>query len=87
MEVTEVRLHRVESKGKLRALASITLDGELVIRDLRIVEGEHGLFVTMPSRRVKEGEFQDVAFSLTTALREAIAEAVLNQYFATAETN
>lgn len=87
MEVTEVRLRRVESKGKLRALASITLDGELVIRDLRVVEGEHGLFVTMPSRRVKDGEFQDVAFSLTTALREAIAEAVLNHYFATAETN
>lgn len=86
MQVTEVRLRRVVGKGKVKALASITLDGELVIRDLRIVEGEHGLFVSMPTK-LKEGEFVDVAFSLTTSLREAIAEAVLNQYFQTAETN
>jgi stage V sporulation protein G len=87
MQVTEVRLRRVIGTGKLRALVSITLDGELVIRGLRVLEGEHGLFVSMPSRRLKDGEYQDVAFSLNSSLREAIAEAVLNEYFATAETN
>lgn len=87
MQVTEVRLRSVKGKGKLKALASVTFDQELVIRDVRVIEGENGLFVSMPSRRIKDNEFLDLAFSLTPSLREAIAEAVLKRYFEAAETN
>ncbi len=80
MEITEVRIRIVEGQGKLKAYASITLDGEFVIHDLKIIEGERGLFVAMPSRRSRSGEFKDIAHPIQTKTREWIQEKVLHQY-------
>lgn len=80
MEVTDVRLRKVETDGRMRAIASITLDGEFVVHDIRVIEGNDGLFVAMPSKRTPEGEFRDVAHPINTSARMKVQEAVLTAY-------
>ncbi|MFZ0476611.1 MAG: septation regulator SpoVG, partial [Halobacillus sp.] len=60
MEVTDVRLRRVNTDGRMRAIASITLDQEFVVHDIRVIDGNNGLFVAMPSKRTPDGEFRDI---------------------------
>lgn len=79
MEVTEVKVHPVE-KDKVKAYVSITFDGVFVVRDLRIIQGEKGLFVTMPRRRLPDGTFRDTAHPLNKELRHVIEEKVLKEY-------
>lgn len=81
MEVTDVRLRKVETDGRMRAIASITLDGEFVVHDIRVIEGNDGLFVAMPSKRTPEGEFRDVAHPINTSARTKVQEAVLSAYY------
>jgi stage V sporulation protein G len=64
----------------MRAIASITLDGEFVVHDIRVIEGNDGLFVAMPSKRTPEGEFRDVAHPINTSARMKVQEAVLTAY-------
>ncbi|GEN84980.1 putative septation protein SpoVG 1 [Sporosarcina luteola] len=80
MEVTDVRLRKVETDGRMRAIASITLDGEFVVHDIRVIEGNDGLFVAMPSKRTPEGEFRDVAHPINTSARMKVQDAVLSAY-------
>lgn len=80
MEVTDVRLRRVATDGKMKAVASVTLDGEFVIHDVKVVEGTKGLFVAMPSRKTPDGEFRDVAHPITPSARERIQKAVLDRF-------
>lgn len=80
MEITDVRLRRMTSDGKMKAVASVTLDGEFVIHDVKVVEGLKGLFVAMPSRKTPDGEFRDVAHPITTEARERIQKAVLEVF-------
>ncbi|MFD1204492.1 MULTISPECIES: septation regulator SpoVG [Sporosarcina] len=80
MEVTDVRLRKVETDGRMRAIASITLDGEFVVHDIRVIEGNEGLFVAMPSKRTPEGEFRDVAHPINSNARTKIQEAILTAY-------
>lgn len=80
MEVTDVRLRKVETDGRMRAIASITLDGEFVVHDIRVIEGNDGLFVAMPSKRTPEGEFRDVAHPINTSARMKVQDAVLTAY-------
>lgn len=80
MEVTDVRLRRVSSEGKMRAIASITFDDEFVVHDVRIIEGNNGLFVAMPSKRTADGEFRDIAHPINSQTREKIQTAVLGEY-------
>lgn len=80
MEVTDVRLRKVETDGRMRAIASITLDGEFVVHDIRVIEGNDGLFVAMPSKRTPEGEFRDVAHPINSSARMKVQEAVLTAY-------
>ncbi len=79
MEVTEVRIHPVE-KDKVKAYVSITFDDVFVVRDLRIIQGDKGLFVTMPRRRLPDGTFRDTAHPLNKELRHVIEEKVLKEY-------
>ena len=79
MEVTGVRVHLVE-KDKVKAYVSITFDDAFVVRDLKIIQGDHGLFVTMPRRRLPDGTFRDTAHPLSKALRHVIEETVLKEY-------
>ncbi len=83
MEITDVRLRRMASDGKMKAVASVTLDGEFVIHDVKVVEGLKGLFVAMPSRKTPDGEFRDVAHPITPEARERIQRAVLEVFHAT----
>ncbi len=80
MNITEVRLKKVQTEKKMRAVASITFDDEFVVHDVRVIEGQNGLFVAMPSRKTPAGEFRDVAHPITSEAREMIEKAVLNEY-------
>ncbi len=80
MRITEVRVHKVEFPGHTRAFASVTFDGEFVVHDLRVVEGDGGRFVVMPHRRLPTGERRDVAHPLTNEFRAELQAAVLAEY-------
>lgn len=80
MEVTDVRLRRVQTDGRMRAIASITLDGEFVVHDIRVIDGNTGLFVAMPSKRTPDGEFRDIAHPINSGTRTKIQESVLKAY-------
>ena len=80
MEVTDVRVRKVLTEGKMKAIVSVTLDDAFVIHDVKVVEGYNGLFVAMPSRKTPDGEFRDIAHPITSAARELIQVAVLNAY-------
>ncbi|NYN25707.1 septation regulator SpoVG, partial [Salmonella enterica subsp. enterica serovar Typhimurium] len=77
MQVTDVRLRRVETDGRMRAIASITLDEEFVVHDIRVIDGNNGLFVAMPSKRGVDGEFRDIAHPINSDTRAKIQEVVL----------
>ena len=80
MEVTDVRLRRVQTDGRMRAIASITLDNEFVVHDIRVIDGNDGLFVAMPSKRTPDGEFRDIAHPINSGTRNKLQEAVLAAY-------
>src|SRR5699024_1297415 len=80
MEVTDVRLRRVNREGRMRGIASITFDEEFVVHDIRVIDGNNGLFVAMPSKRTPDGEFRDIAHPINSDTRAKIQEAVLAEY-------
>lgn len=86
MEVTDVRLRRVNTEGRMRAIASITFNGEFVVHDIRVIDGNNGLFVAMPSKRTPDGEFRDIAHPINSNTRAKIQEAVLESYRLEGET-
>lgn len=80
MEITDVRLRRINGEGRMKAIASITIDNEFVVHDIRVIDGNNGMFVAMPSKRMPDGEFRDIAHPITPATREKIQYAVLAAY-------
>ncbi|OXS73633.1 septation regulator SpoVG [Domibacillus enclensis] len=80
MEITDIRLRRIQTDGRMRAIASITFDREFVIHDIRVIEGNNGLFVAMPSKRTPEGEFRDIAHPINSGTRGKIQDSVLEEY-------
>lgn len=80
MNVTDVRVRKINIEGKMKAIVSITIDDAFVIHDVKVVEGQNGLFVAMPSRKTPEGEFRDIAHPITPSAREVIQTAVLRAY-------
>jgi stage V sporulation protein G len=85
MEITDVRLRRVNTEGRMRAIASITIDNEFVVHDIRVIDGNNGMFVAMPSKRTPDGEFRDIAHPISSITREKIQQAVLAEYDAVGE--
>ncbi len=79
MEITEVKIFPA-NEGKLKAYATIVIDGCFIIRDLKIIKGEKGLFVSMPSRRKKDGTFKDIAHPLNAETRQQLEEKIINEY-------
>ena len=77
MDITDIQIKKVEGEGKLKAYASITFDDLFVVHNLRIVEGNSGIFVGMPSRKTRSGEFKDIAHPIKSEFRKLIEEAVL----------
>lgn len=84
MQITDVRVRRIEKEGKMKAIVSITLDNEFVIHDIKVIEGEKGLFIAMPSRKASDGEYRDIAHPINSETREMIQSVVLNKYELTA---
>lgn len=80
MEITDVRVRKLNSEGKLKAVVSITFDNEFVVHDVKVVEGTSGLFVAMPSRKTPEGDFRDIAHPISTPAREKIQTRVFEEY-------
>lgn len=85
MKVTDVRLRKIQTDGRMKALVTITLDEAFVIHDLRVIEGNSGLFVAMPSKRTPDGEFRDIAHPINSDMRQEIQDAVMKVYDETDE--
>ena len=85
MRITDVRNRKVEKEGKMRAVVSITIDDEFVVHDIKVIEGEKGLFIAMPSRKAMDGEYRDIAHPINSETRERIQQIILEQYRAEAE--
>ena len=81
MNITDVRVRKIASTGKLRAYVSITFDDEFVVHDIRNIEGDKGLFVAMPSKHMIEGGFKDIAHPINQSARENLQSAVLKAYY------
>ena len=81
MKITDVRVRKVVAKeGKLRAVVSITIDDEFVVHDIKVIEGEKGLFIAMPSRKSSDGEYRDIAHPISASTRENIQKLILEKY-------
>lgn len=84
MQITDVRVRRIEKEGKMKAIVSITLDNEFVIHDIKVIEGEKGLFIAMPSRKAADGEYRDIAHPINSETRDLIQNVILTKYETTA---
>ena len=83
MQITDVRVRKVAAKeGKLKAVVSITIDNEFVVHDIKVIEGEKGLFIAMPSRRTSDGEYRDTAHPINSETRERLQKLILEKYAA-----
>ena len=80
MEITDVSIRKIAKEGKMKAIVSITLDGEFVVHDIKVIEGEKGLFIAMPSRRAGDGEYRDIAHPINSETREMIQNIILEKY-------
>jgi stage V sporulation protein G len=81
VQVTDVRIRKINNnEGRMKAIVSITLEDQFVVHDVRVIEGNNGLFVAMPSKRTPNGEFKDIAHPITSETRQVIQEAVLEAY-------
>ena len=85
MQITDVRIRKISKEGKMKAIVSITLDGEFVVHDIKVIEGEKGLFIAMPSRRAGDGEYRDIALPINSQTREMIQNIILERYEAVLE--
>lgn len=80
MQVTDVRVRKIAKEGKMKAVVSITLDEEFVVHDIKVIEGDKGLFIAMPSRRAGDGEYRDIAHPINSGTRERLQRIILDQY-------
>lgn len=80
MQITDVRIRKISKEGKMKAVVSITIDSEFVVHDIKVIEGEKGLFIAMPSRRAGDGEYRDIAHPINSDTREMIQKIILEKY-------
>jgi len=80
MQITDVRVRKVTKEGKLKAVVSITMDEEFVVHDIKVIEGEKGLFIAMPSKKTQDGEYRDIAHPINSVTRERIQSVILEKY-------
>lgn len=86
MQITDVRIRKVEKEGKMKAVVSITIDEEFVVHDIKVIEGEKGLFIAMPSRKAADGEYRDIAHPINSDTRERLQWLILEKYEELIET-
>lgn len=80
MTITDVWVRKISKEGKLKAIVSITLDDEFVVHDIKVIEGDKGLFIAMPSKKSADGEFRDIAHPINSSTREMIQSTILEKY-------
>ena len=80
MQVTDVRIRKITTEGKMKAIVSVTFDDEFVVHDIKIIDGQNGLFIAMPSRKMGEGDFRDIAHPINSETRSKIQSAIFAQY-------
>lgn len=80
MNITDVRVRKVAKEGKMKAVVSITIDEEFVVHDIKVIEGEKGLFIAMPSRKATDGEYRDIAHPINSGTRERIQSIILERF-------
>ena len=86
MKVTDIRIRKVNTEGRMKAIVSVTFDDAFSVHDIKVVEGDKGLFVAMPSKRMPDGEYKDIAHPISGTAREMIQSAVLQEYEAVLAT-
>lgn len=80
MEVTDVRIRKIDKDGKMKAIVSITFDNAFVVHDIKVIEGKKGLFIAMPSRKSLDDEFKDIAHPINPEMRNLLQDLVLDKY-------
>ncbi|MDP2892561.1 MAG: septation regulator SpoVG [Bacillota bacterium] len=80
MNITDIRIRKINSDGKMKAVASVTFDDEFVVHDIKVIEGQNGCFIAMPSRKTPSGEYKDIAHSINSQAREKLQSAVLLKF-------
>ena len=80
MDITDVRVRMVAKEGKMKAAVSVTLDSEFVVHDIKVIEGEKGLFIAMPSRKTMDGEYRDIAHPINSEMRSRMQQIILEKY-------
>lgn len=80
MQITDVRVRKISKEGKMKAIVSITLDDEFVIHDIKVIEGDKGLFIAMPSKKAADGEYRDIAHPIKSSTRDTIQKVILTSY-------
>ncbi|MBQ2800644.1 MAG: septation regulator SpoVG [Lachnospiraceae bacterium] len=80
MNITDVRVRKMTKEGKMKAVVSITIDDEFVVHDIKVIDGEKGLFIAMPSRKASDGEYRDIAHPINSATRDKIQKIILESY-------
>lgn len=80
MEITDIRIRKIDTEGKMKAVVSVTFDNEFVVHDIKIIESQNGLFIAMPSRKTPDGEFRDIAHPINAQAREKLQTAILANY-------
>lgn len=80
MEVTDIRIRRIINNGKMKGVVSITFNNEFVVHDIKIIDGQNGLFIAMPSRKMENGEFRDIAHPINSRTRQKVEDAILEEY-------
>ncbi len=80
MEITDIRIRKVNADGKLKAYVTVTFDESFVVHNVKVIEGENGIFIAMPSRRTKNGEYKDIAHPINTDFRGVLQNRILDEY-------
>ncbi|MCH4071499.1 septation regulator SpoVG [Pseudoramibacter sp.] len=80
MTITDIRVRKIYSSGKMRGIVSVTFDDEFVVHDIKVIEGQNGFFIAMPSRKTPEGEFKDICHPIKSEMRKMMQDAVLEAY-------
>lgn len=80
MEITDIRIRKINSEGRMKAVVSVTFDDDFVVHDIKVIEGQEKLFVAMPSRKTPDGEFKDIAHPINTQMRERLEGAIIREY-------
>lgn len=80
MQITDIRVRKINSEGRMKAVASVTLDNAFVVHDIKVIQGEEKLFIAMPSRKTPDGEYKDIAHPITSEMRQLLHEEIIAKY-------